>query len=76
MVHWLFFVQKLSLENTETILKVLLAVIFYFAFPSFFSQSWAVAVSNTLKLPGSVFPVVLLINWEHKRKEMAGFGYL
>lgn len=61
-VHWLLCVQKLSLESTETILKVLLAVIFYFASPSFFSQSWVVAISNALKLSGSVFPAVLRIN--------------
>lgn len=63
-VHWLLCVQKLSLESTETILKVLLAVIFYFASPSFFSQSWVVAISNALKLSGSIFPVVLRINWK------------
>lgn len=63
-VRWLLCVQKLSLESTETILKVLLAVIFYFASPSFFSPSWVVAVSNALKLSGSIFPAVLCINWK------------
>lgn len=63
-VHWLLCVQKVSLESTETILKVLLAVIFYFASPSFFSQSCVAAISNALKLSGSVFPAVLRINWK------------
>lgn len=75
-VHPLLCVQQLSLESAETILKVLLAVIFYFSSPSFFSQSWAVAVSNTPALSGSVFPAVLHLNWKEKRAAMAGFGFL
>lgn len=74
--HPLLCVQKPSLESTETILKVLLAVIFYFSSPSFCSPSRAVAVSNTPALSGSVFPAVLCLNWKEKRAAMARLGFL
>lgn len=65
-VHPLLCVQKLSLESTETILKVLLAVIFYFTSPPFFSQSWAVAVADPPSTVWQHFPCSALSKLERE----------